>query len=194
MRLPQVMYVGVPATLASVVNLSFYNTGVGGSQAFDLTVGNTTTYPMGESRPISTQLVTTVTWVSAQTGAQTIGVEYGTPTYEFGGRDSQAVNIQPAPSPDTPRVVPSGAPAWSAGNVGTLQAGNSVQLTTSSASGNPVTLSSNGPCVIEGSTVAILGVGTCVITAFTLGNAGTLTPASAQYSITVTAPAKKKRR
>lgn len=191
LRLPQVMFVGVPATLSSVVNPNYFNAQVGGSQAFNLTIQNATTFPMGGSQPINTQLVSTVTWAPTQPGAQTIGVEYGTPNFQFGGRDSQIVNVQPAPTPDTPRVIPSGATAWTPGSVGSLQAGNTVQLSPSSTSGNPVTLSSNGPCVLEGATVTALGAGTCVITASSLGNSGTLSAATAQYSITVTTPPKK---
>lgn len=193
LRMPPVMYVGVTETLSAVIQPEFQSP-TGGSVAFSLNTLGILSYPMGGSRPLSGGVGST-TWVPTQAGPQTVGVAYASGDFGFNGTDTQIVNIQPAPAADSITVTPAGAPAWGPGSVGTLTAGNSVTLTPSSASGNPVTLSVNGPCAMEAGVLTVLGAGTCTVTASSIGNGGSLKAAQAQYTITVqAAPVKKKKR
>ena len=95
------------------------------------------------------------------------------------------INVQPAPTPDSITVTPVESTPWSSGNVGTLTQGNYVEISAASISGNPVTLSTDGPCGNDGTFLTMLGPGTCTITAASLGNGGSLTASSASYTITV---------
>jgi len=101
--------------------------------------------------------------------------------------------VQPAPTVDIITVTPTGAPPWGPGNVGTLQQGNTVELTPSSQSGNPVTLATDGPCAMNAGTVTMLGPGTCSIVASSVGNGGSLAAAEQTYTVTIQAPPRKRR-
>jgi len=187
---PPVMYVGVPATLGAVVGAGIPTT-VGGSAAFSLNIDGFTFYTMGGSNQINAG-VATYRWTPTQIGFQTIQVQYASNDLQFNGNASQIVNIQPAPSPDVITVTPSGATAWTSGSVGTLQQGTNVTLTPTSASGNPVTMSSNGPCAFEDAVLTMLGPGTCTVTATSVGNGGSLSGTQDTYTINITAAPKKK--
>jgi hypothetical protein len=193
LRMPPVMYVGVTETLSAVIQPEFQSP-TGGSVAFSLNTLGILSYPMGGSRPLSGGVGST-SWVPTQAGPQTVGVAYASGDFSVNGTDTQIVNIQPAPAADSITVTPTGAPAWVPGSVGTLTAGNSVTLAPSSASGNPVTLSVNGPCAMEAGVLTVLSAGTCTVTASSIGNGGSLKAAQAQYTIMVqAAPVKKKKR
>ena len=193
LRMPPVMYVGVTETLSAVIQPAFQSS-LGGSVAFSLNTLGVLSYPMGGSRPIGGGVGST-TWVPTQAGPQTVGVAYASADFSINGTDTQIINVQPAPASDGITVTPAGAPAWGPGVVGTLVAGNSVSLTPTSASGNPVTLSVNGPCAVEAATLTVLGAGQCTLTASSIGNGGSLKAAQSQYTINVqAAPAKKKKR
>ena len=191
LRTPPVMYVGVPATISAVVGRNFFSP-LGGSAAFNLSIDGFTFFVMGGSQPINNG-VSTITWTPTQAGVQTINVQYASANFAINGRDSQVVNVQPAPTADAITVTPAGAPAWGPGIVGTLTQGSSVQLTPQSLSGNPVTLSADGPCALNAATITVLGPGTCSVTASSVGNGANLAPAQATYTINVITPPKKRR-
>lgn len=190
---PPVMYVGVPATLGAVVGAGIPTT-VGGSAAFSLNIDGFNFFVMGGSNQINNG-VATYQWTPTQAGFQTIQVQYASNNFQYNGNASQAVNIQPAPAADAITVTPAGAPAWAPGVVGTLAQGNSVTLTPTSTSGNPVMMATAGPCALEDAVLTVLGPGACTITATSFGNGGSLSGTTANYTINVTAaPNKKKKR
>ena len=190
LRLPQVSYLGVTETIEAVIQPAFQSP-LGGSVAFSLlNIGGTPSFPMGGSRGISNG-VGSSTWTPTQTGFQTVVVQYASANFAINGNNRQIINVLPAPTPDSITITPAGASAWGPGVVGTLTAGNSVALTPSALSGNPVLLSTDGPCVISGGVVTVLGPGTCIITATSLGNDGSLATSSANYLINVQAAKKK---
>ena len=189
--MPPVAYLGVPETVSAVIQPSFQSP-LGGSVAFSLNIDGFPFFPMGGSNPISGG-VGSARWVPTQTGVQTVGVQYASANFAINGSDTQAINVQPAPTPDVITVTPTGASAWVPGNVGTLQQGNTVELTPSSQSGNPVTLATDGPCAANAGVMTMLGPGECSITATSLGNGGSLTGASQEYSVTIQAAPRKRR-
>ena len=191
LRLPPVAYVGVPETVSAVIQPA-YESPLGGSVAFSLNIDGFVFYPMGGSQPIGNG-VGSAPWVPTQAGVQTVGVAYASANFAINGTDTQVINVLPAPSPDVITVTPTGAGPWVPGNVGTLTAGNTVELTPSSESGNPVTLATDGPCVINAGILTVLGPGTCAITASSLGDGGTLRSAEQAYEITVRAAPRKRR-
>ena len=189
-RAPQRLFEGVPATISSVVSPGSLNRNIGGSQAFNLSIDGFVFFVMGGSQPIDAQGVSTITWTPTQAGIQTINAQYASANFAINGRDSQVVNVQPAPAPDSITVTPTGAPAWGQGSVGTLTVGSWVEITPSSASGNPVTLATEGPCALEAGILTVLGPGTCTVTASALGNGGKLAPSQANYTLLVVRPEK----
>jgi len=74
-----------------------------------------------------------------------------------------------------------------------VTAGSNTVLTAVAASGATVVLSENGPCVINGSTLTALSAGQCTVTATSPGSA-TLRPDTNNYTVTITAPPKKKKK
>ena len=193
-RAPQRLYEGVPATISSVVSPGSLDRNIGGSQAFNLSIDGFVFFVMGGSQPIDAQGVSTITWTPTQAGIQTINAQYASANFAINGRDSQVVNVQPAPAPDSITVTPTGAPAWGQGSVGTLTVGSWVEITPAAESGNPVTLATNGPCALEAGILTVLGPGTCTLTASALGNGGNLAPSQATYTINVVRNPSKKGR
>ena len=189
---PPVMYVGVPATLGAVIGAGIPTT-VGGSAAFNLNIDGFNFYVMGGSNQINAG-VATYQWTPTQAGLQTIRVQYASNNLEYNGTASQVVNVQPAPSPDAITLTPTGAPAWNPGMVGTLTQGDTVTLTPTSVSGNPVTMAANGPCAFEDAVLTMLGPGTCTVTATSFGNGGSVSATTSDYTITITPAPKKKKR
>lgn len=188
LRLPPVSYVGVPETIAAVIQPSFQSP-LGGSVGFSLNIDGFVFYPMGDSQPAGSG-VGTARWTPTQTGTQTVGVAYATANFAINGTDTQVINVLPAPTPDVITVTPAGSGAWAPGNVGSLPQGSMVQLVPTSVSGNSVTLSTNGPCALDAADLTLLGPGQCEITAQSVGNGGSLTPAESVYAVTVTRPAR----
>jgi len=189
---PPVMYVGVPATLGAVVGAGIPTT-VGGSAAFNLNIDGFNFYVMGGSNQINAG-VATYQWTPTQAGFQTIQVQYASNNLQYNGTASQVVNVQPAPSPDAITLTPTDAPAWNPGMVGTLTQGDTVTLTPTSVSGNPVTMAANGPCAFEDAVLTMLGPGTCTVTATSFGNGGSVSATTSDYTITITPAPKKKKR
>lgn len=191
LRLPPVSYVGVPQTYAALIG-SDYQSPLGGSVAFNLNIDGFVFYPMGGSKAVGNGTGETE-WTPTQPGVQAVGVEYASANFGFNGKASQPINVQPAPSADVITVTPTGAAPWGPGNVGTLQQGNTVELTPSSQSGNPVTLAIDGPCALNAGTVTMLGPGMCSITASSVGNGGSLAPTQQTYTVTIQAVPRKRR-
>jgi len=191
LRMPPVAYVGVQETVSAVIQPQFRSP-LGGSVAFSLNIDGFVFYPMGGSRPAGSGVGST-TWVPTQAGVQTVGVAYATANFAINGTDTQVINVQPAPTADIITVTPTGAPAWGPGNVGTLRQGDSVELTPTSQSGNPVTLATDGPCVANAGTLTVLGPGTCSITASSVGNGGSLTGTTQNYEVSVQAASRARR-
>ncbi len=183
LRLPPISYVGVEETISAVIQPAFQSS-LGGSVAFSLNIDGFPFYPMGGSKTLVGDGGQS-TWTPTQAGFQTIRVEYASADFGFNGNDTQVINVQPAPTPDSITVTPVESAPWSSGNVGTLTQGNYVEVSAASLSGNPVTLSTDGPCGSDGTFITMLGPGTCTITAASLGNGGSLTASSASYTITV---------
>lgn len=191
LSMPPVLYVGVPATVSAVINPQFQQA-QGGSVGFYLNTQGEVSYPMGGSRPIASGVGST-TWTPTQAGFQTVGVSYSTANFSISATDTQAIVVQPAPAPDAITVTPTGGAAWAPGVVGTLQVGNFVELTPSSQSGNPVTVSVDGPCAMEAGTLTLLGPGQCSVTAASIGNDSSLRATEATYVIEVQAAPRKRR-
>jgi hypothetical protein len=189
LRMPPVAYVGVEETIAAVIQPE-YQSPLGGSVGFSLNIDGFLFYPMGGSQPTGNG-IGTARWLPTQPGIQTVGVAYASANFAINGTDTQVINVQPAPSPDTITVTPAGSAAWGPGNVGSLQQGASVQLTPTSTSGNPVTLATDGPCAADAATITMLGPGTCQIVATSLGNGGSLAPTSQTYSVLIQAAARR---
>jgi hypothetical protein len=193
LALPPAMYLGVPAQVGAVMGPGVPLT-VGGSVTFVLDIDGRTQWPTGGSTQV-TEGVAWSKWTPRQQGNQIFRAFYSSGNFRYGGAPAQWINILPAPEPDVITVTPTGAPAWTSGPVGTLTQGNTVTLTPTSASGNPVTMSSDGPCAFEDAVLTILGPGTCTITATSYGNGGSLTGTQTDYTITaLAAPKKKKKR
>ena len=183
LRLPPTSYVGVPETIAAVIQPSFQSS-LGGSVGFSLNIDGFEFYPMGGSQPAGTGIGTT-SWTPTQGGIQTIKVAYASADFAINGTDAQVINVQPAPTPDLITVMPTGSTAWTPGNVGTLSQGTSVQLVPTSASGSTVTLSTDGPCVLHADELTLLAPGACTVEAASLGDGGSLAPTDAAYTLTV---------
>jgi hypothetical protein len=83
-------------------------------------------------------------------------------------------------------------PAWSIAAPIVMKAGSNLTLAGTSVSGSTVVFSEQGPCYINGSVLYAPSAGSCQITAVSAGNA-TLNPTTESYTVTVTAPPKKKR-
>ncbi len=183
LRLPPTSYVGVPETIAAVIQPSFQSS-LGGSVGFSLSIDGFEFYPMGGSQPAGTGIGTT-RWTPTQAGIQTIKVAYASADFAVNGTDAQAINVLPAPTLDSITVTPTGSTAWTSGNVGTMDQGTSLQLVPTSASGHTVTLSTDGPCALRADKLTLLGPGLCTVAAESLGDGGSLAPTDASYTITV---------
>ncbi len=180
------VHVGVPVTVTGVVG-----SGIGyGSASLELQRDGFSTSLSG-SRPTDSNGLVNFTWTPTQAGVQSLFIQFSTNDFGVNGRDTQAVNVLPAPAPNTITVTPAGAPAWGPGNVGTLGAGSSVTLTPTSASGGPVPLATSGPCVVNAGVLTVLSAGTCTVTATSAAAPG-YAAATAQYTVTITAPAKRR--
>jgi len=191
LSMPPVLYVGVPATVSAVINPQFQQA-QGGSVAFYLNTQGVISYPMGGSRPIASGVGST-SWTPTQSGFQTVGVSYSTANFSLSATDTQPIVVQPAPAPDAITVTATGGSVWAQGVVGTLRVGDYVELTPSARSGNPVTLSVDGPCAMEAGTLTVLGPGQCSVTAASIGNGSSLTATEATYVVEVQAVPRKRR-
>lgn len=180
MRMPEDLYSTVPVTLTAI---SSSGTPAGGV-AFSLNIDGFLYYPMGGSKGINTgPQGVDFTWTPGSTGFQTVQLSYASNDFGTNANASQQVNVMGAPTPDTITVSPSVVAPW---QNGALAAGGSVDLPATSLSGNPVTMSTSGPCQIQGTTLTVLSPGTCTVTSTSLGNGGSLAPATQTNVITIT--------
>lgn len=191
-RMPSNLYVGVPVEVSAVANANYLNSS-GGSVAFNLSQNGFMTYPMGGSHGMVNGTGST-SWTPTNVGYQTVIVQYASLNLQYNGDDSQVVFVNPAPTPDAITVTPSGGSAWAPGAVGAVTAGGFVTITPTSTSGNPVSVSVAGPCALEAADITFLAAGQCTVTATSLGNGTTLSPSSAEYTVTINAAAKKKKK
>jgi len=177
LRLPENMYVGVPAILQGVVATG---TG-GGTLAFNEQIDGINYY-IGGSRSVVNSVGSQL-WAPTQLGYQTIGVQFATFDLAVNGNSSQAVFVKPAPTPDAVTLTANGGalPA-------TMMVGNTATLAATATSTNPVTLSATGSCVISGATLRALAAGPCTVTAAAMGNGGNLSASTKSYVSTVSAP------
>jgi hypothetical protein len=185
-RMPSTMYVGKTASLEAVIGPDVPN----GSAAFWLSIANVTSYPMGGSFPVTltwgqTNGVGSTPWTPTQAGVQTVNVSFSTGNFSISAQDNQVVKVQPAPTADVVTLTAGGVGPWAPGSVGTLKAGTSVALSGASTSGAPVTLSTTGPCTINGDTLTVLSMGSCTVTAASLGNNGSLVASTSDYTIAI---------
>ena len=192
LRLPPISYVGVEETISAVIQPP-HQSPLGGSVGFNLNIDGFLFYPMGGSRPIAGGIGST-SWTPTQSGIQTVGVSYASADFAINGTDTQVINVRPAPEADEITVTPTGSSPWSNGAAVTLPQGSVAELTPTSQSGNPVTLTADGPCALDAAQFNALGPGQCEITATSLGNDGSLSPTTSTYTVTITAPPKKKQK
>ena len=184
LRFPPVLYVGTPTVLGAELG-----TGVpGGSAAFSFDGQGVT-----GSVPTNNLGIASTIWTPPSAGVHTISVNFSSSNGIASGVSNQQVNIQPAKAQDVVTVAPAGGAAWSPGAPIVVTSGSSTVLNASSTSGATVVLSETGPCVINGSTLIALAPGVCTVTAVSPGSA-TVTPDTNNYTVTVQAAAKKKRR
>lgn len=170
---PPTLNQGTPATLKA----SVYPSNTQGSVGFTIN-GN----PISASIPLVNG-VATYTWTPNVSGQVTLGASYTTNT-GGSGSTSEVVTINAAPAAaDVITLVQPGWGAW--GNGGTYNMGNGANFTfqASTLSGSPVTLSENGPCVVNGLNLQVnSGSGNCVMKASSAGGNG-YSPVTYTYNI-----------
>ena len=178
LRLPQVSYVGVADTY-EVLIAPDRRSPEGGSAAFSVNMDGFTFYVMGGSKPVRDG-VSATTWTPGVPGVQTIQVSYSTADSRFSGTAAQSINVQPAPQPDTVTSDHLGF----AGNA-SFAAETTIDPKMTSKSGNPVIVSTNGPCVMNAGALSLLGAGICSVQARSLGNGGSLAGQSETFTLEI---------
>jgi len=182
LRTAPTIYAGQPVAMSAVLGPNVPD----GSVAYILNgIGITGSMPTNGG-------VETFLWTPAAAGIQTMLVTYSGPP-GWSGASSQQFNVLPPLPNDTLAVTPAGGSSWPVGSPIPVRAGTSISLTGSAASGAVVVLSETGPCVLNGATMTALSAGTCILTATSPGSAS-FKPATATYTITVTAPPRRPRR
>lgn len=182
LRFPPSLYVGQQTVLSSVL----------GSGVADGTVAYLLNGAGISGSMATTNGVENFQWTPTAGGVAMISVQFSGQN-NVSGSSFQQVNILPAPPSDGISVSPQGGAPWSVGAPVVVNAGSNTVLNASSTSGATVVLSETGPCVLNGSTMTALAAGQCTLTATSPGSAAYL-PATANYTITVQAPATKPRR
>jgi hypothetical protein len=184
LRFPPVLYVGTPTILGAQTgtgipagSASFFFDGIG-------IIGSTPTNSTGG---------VAASWTPTASGVHTISTEFSSSNGQFSGTSSQVVNVQPAQASDSVTVIPTGSGAWNPGLPITLASGSNTVLSATAASGATVVLSETGPCVINGSTLTALSAGQCTVSATSPGST-TVGPVTTNYTVTITAPPKKKKK
>ena len=141
-----------------------------------------TFYVMGGSKPVRDG-VSATTWTPGVPGVQTIQVSYSSADSRFSGTAAQSINVQPAPRPDT---VTSGHLGF-VGNT-SFAADTTIDPKMTSKSGNPVIVSTSGPCVMNAGALSLLGAGICSVQARSLGNGGSLSGHSETFTLQIIRP------
>ena len=181
LRLPQVSYVGVADTY-EVLIAPDRRSPEGGTAAFSVNMDGFTFYVMGGSKPVRDG-VSATTWTPGVPGVQTIQVSYSSADSRFSGTAAQSINVQPAPQPDTVTSDHLGF----AGNA-SFAAETTIDPKMTSKSGNPVLVSTNGPCVMNGGALSMLSPGICSVQARSLGNGGSLSGHSETFTLQIIRP------
>jgi hypothetical protein len=186
LRWPATLYVNQPTVLQAVLgqnipqgSVAFYMDGKGISGSIPTVNG-----------------VATLQWTPPAGGVHNISVAFTAnqpiPGSGYSGSSTQSVNIQPAKAQDNITVDPIGQPAWSIAAPIVMKAGSNITLAGTAVSGSPIVFAEQGPCYINGAVLYAPSAGSCQISVQSAGNA-TLTPTTENYTVTVTAPPKKKR-
>jgi len=182
MRMPESLYNGEAVTLTAITSAGMPAGGV----AFSLNIGGFVFYPMGGSQGINTgPRGVDFAWTPTQVGFQSVGLSYASNDFQTNANVSQAVDVLPAPVADAITVTPAGSAAWGPGAVGSLPAGSSLGLAATSTSGNPVVLTTDGPCQLDGSTLTVLSAGNCSLMAHSLGNGDGLAASTSTYTVAI---------
>lgn len=182
---PPNLNVGQPVTLTAILG----NGIPGGSVAF-----------LVDGQGISPSIGTvngeaSFTWTPNAGGTHVISAQY---TGSYGGKNYSGTATQPiaigaALPKDVITVDPQPGAPWGVGTPVTLSAGTTITLGATSASGAPVVLSENGPCIINGAALTARAAGQCQVTAYSPGSPSYL-PISQTYLVSVTAPPSRPRR
>ena len=178
LRLPQVSYVGVAGTY-EVLIAPDRRSPEGGSAAFSVNMDGFTFYVMGGSKPVRDG-VSATTWTPGVPGVQTIQVSYSSADSRFSGTTAQSINVQQAPRPD---AVTSGHVGF--GSNAPFTTGTLIDPQITAQSGNPVILSTDGPCVMDAGELSLLDVGICGVQARSLGNGGSLAAHSEKFALKI---------
>ena len=178
LRLPQVSYVGVEDTY-EVLIAPDRRSPEGGSAAFSVNMDGFTFYVMGGSKPVRDG-VSATTWTPDVPGVQTIQASYSSADSRSSGTAAQSINVQPAPQPDT---VTSASIVF--GRNAPFAPGTTIDPQFTAESGNPVILSTDGPCVMNAGELSLLGMGICSVQARSLGNGGSLAAHSEQFALEI---------
>lgn len=184
LRLPSTFTLGLPVDLVAVIN----NIGLTGSAAF-ITNVNGTVLSLSGSEPTVNNVVT-APWTPTVSGNQVLTAEFSATNSNASGSMNQWINVNRALPADSVRVGPADQSAWPTTPV-PLRTNTQVALSTTTASGAPVTIDESGPCSVSGSTlITSLVPGTCTLTISSPGTPS-FAPTSATYTFQVSAPAKK---
>ena len=178
LRLPQAFYVGVEDTY-EVLIAPDRRSPEGGSAAFSVNMDGFTFYVMGGSKPVRDG-VSATTWAPNVPGVQTIQVSYSSADSRFSGTTAQPINVQQAPRPDTVTSSHVGFGSNTPFATGTL-----IDPQIKAQSGNPVVLSTDGPCVMNAGELSLLGVGICSVQARSLGNGRSLAAHSEKFTLEI---------
>lgn len=180
---PPNLNVGQPVTLTAVLG----NGMPGGSVAF-----------LVDGQGVSPSIATvngeaSFTWTPNAAGTHVISAQY---SGSYGGKNYSGTATQPiaigaALPTDVITVDPQPGAPWGVGTPLTLTAGTTITLGATSASGAPVVLSENGPCIINGAALTARAAGQCQVTAYSPGSPAYL-PASQTYLVGVAAPARRR--
>ena len=111
---------------------------------------------------------------------QTIQASYSSAESRFSGTAAQSINVQPAPQPDT---VTSASIVF--GRNAPFAPGTTIDPHFKAESGNPVILSTDGPCVMNAGELSLLGMGICSVQAQSLGNGGSLVAHSEKFALEI---------
>ena len=135
----------------------------------------------------------TVAWTPTTAGNTNVRASFTNAQANTSGVALQPIAVLGPLPADTISVAPTGQSAWIPNTAVTMTQGQNLLLTTSSASGSPVVLDENGPCVINSALLTAVGTGTCTLTAVSGGSAD-YTEGTATYTVKVVKPAKKKKK
>lgn len=187
LRLPSTFTVGVPVVVSAVIN----NIGLDGSAAFTTNI-NGTVLSVSGSVPLVNS-VATAPWTPTVSGNQVLTANFSASNSNASGTANQWIAVANALPRDTVRLAPAGQNPWPGAPI-PVRTNTQIAMAAATASGAPVSIEENGPCLVSGMTlITATAPGTCTLVVSSPGTTS-FAPASATYSFQITAPAKKKRR